>query len=108
MLQFLTKEQVKLNLRIDHDDEDSLIESLIGAAFDAFEQSTNRKLYAEDEVIPEEVKNGIHITQSIIHGAHMLIGHWYTNKESVALGTISTNVPLATEWLWKRHRWMNV
>ena len=45
MSQFLTKEQVKLNLRIDHDEEDVLIESLIKAAFDAFEQSTNRKLF---------------------------------------------------------------
>ncbi|NHB57021.1 phage gp6-like head-tail connector protein [Acinetobacter sp. 194] len=108
MPQFLTKEQVKLNLRIDHDEEDTLIESLIGAAFDAFEQSTNRKLYALDEDIPEDVKNGIHISDSIIQGAQMLIGHWYANKESVALGTISTNVPLATDWLWKRHRWVKL
>ena len=108
MSQFLTKEQVKLNLRIDHDDEDTLIESLISAAFDAFEQSTNRKLYAVGEVIPEEVGNGMYVSKSIIQGAHMLIGHWYANKESVALGIISTNVPLATDWLWKRHRWVNL
>ncbi len=108
MPQFLTKEQVKLNLRIDHDEEDTLIESLIGAAFDAFEQNTNRKLYALDEDIPEDVKNGIHISESIIQGAQMLIGHWYANKESVALGAISTNVPLATAWLWRRHRWVNI
>lgn len=108
MPQFLTVQQVKLNLKIDHDDEDFLISGLIEAAFDAFEQSTNRKLYAVNEHIPDDVKNGIHITSSIIQGAHMLIGHWYTNKESVAIGTISTEVPLSTEYLWKRHRWVNV
>lgn len=108
MPQFLTIQQVKLNLRVDHDDEDSLIEELIDAAFDSFEHSTNRKLYAVGEPIPKNVKNGINITSSIIRGAHMLIGHWYANKESVALGTISTEVPLGTEYLWKRHRWANV
>lgn len=108
MPQFLTKEQVKLNLRIDHDDEDDLIEGLIDAAFVAFEQSTNRKLYAVGEVIPEDVGNGMHVSKSIIQGAHMLIGHWYANRESVVLGTISTNLPQATDWLWKRHRWVNL
>ena len=108
MSQFLTKEQVKLNLRIDHDDEDDLIEGLIDAAFEAFEQCTNRKLYAVGEVIPEDVGNGMHVSKSIIQGAHMLIGHWYSNRESVVLGTISTNLPQATDWLWKRHRWVNL
>lgn len=105
MTQFLTKEQVKLNLRIDHDDEDSLIESLIGAAFDAFEQSTNRKLYAVDSPIPEDVLNGIYISDSITQGAYLLIGHWYKNRETVGVGI---ELPMATDWLWKRHRWVNV
>ena len=108
MPQFLTKEQVKLNLRIDHDDEDDLIEGLIDAAFEAFEQSTNRKLYVVGEVIPEDVGNGMHVSKSIIQGAHMLIGHWYANRESVVLGTISTHLPQATDCLWKRHRWVNL
>jgi len=105
MTQFLTVDQVKLNLRIDHDDEDALIESLISAAFDAFEQSTNRKLFAATDVIPDNLKNGINITDSIIQGAQLLIGHWYKNRESVGAGG---ELPMATEWLWKRHRWVNV
>lgn len=105
MTQFLTKEQVKLNLRIDHDDEDSRIESLIEAAFDEFEQSTNRKLYAVDAAIPEDVLNGIYISDSIIQGAHILIGHWYKNREAVGVGA---ELPFSTERLWKRHRWVNI
>ena len=105
MTQFLTLAQVKLNLRIDHDDEDSLIESLIGAAFDAFEQSTNRKLYAAGSTIPDDVLNGIYVSDSIIQGAYLLIGHWYKNRETVGPGT---ELPMATDWLWKRHRWVNV
>lgn len=105
MTQFLTLAQVKLNLRIDHDDEDSLIESLIGAAFDAFEQSTNRKLYAAGSTIPDDVLNGIYASDSIIQGAYLLIGHWYKNRETVGSGA---ELPMATDWLWKRHRWVNV
>lgn len=105
MTQFLTREQVKLNLRIDHDDEDTLIESLISAAFDAFEQSTNRKLYAIESPIPEDVMNWIYISDSIIQGAYLLIGHWYKNRETVGTGA---ELPMATDWLWKRHRWVNV
>lgn len=105
MTQFLTLAQVKLNLRIDHDDEDSLIESLIGAAFDAFEQSTNRKLYAAGSTIPNDVLNWIYVSDSIIQGAYLLIGHWYKNRETVGSGA---ELPMATDWLWKRHRWVNV
>ena len=105
MPQFLTKEQVKLNLRIDHDNEDDLIEGLIAAAFDAFEQTTNRKLYAVENEIPADVTNGLHICASITQGAYMLIGHWYKNKEAVGSGI---ELPQATEWLWKRHRWINM
>ena len=104
MSQFLTLEQVKLNLKVDHDEEDTLIESLISAAFDAFEQETNRKLYEVGSAIPEDVLNGMIVTDSIIQGAHMLIGHWYKNRESVGTGT---ELPMATAWLWKKHRWVN-
>ncbi len=37
MNQFLTLEQAKLHLKIDHDDEDSDIQALIDASFIAFE-----------------------------------------------------------------------
>lgn len=104
MSQFLTLDQVKLNLKVDHDDENDHLEFLINAAFDAFEQTTNRKLYEVTSEIPEDVPNGLHISDSIIHGAHMLIAHWYKNRESVGVGA---ELPLATQWLWKRHRWMN-
>jgi len=105
MSQFLTLDQVKLNLRIDHTEEDTLLTFLIDAAFDAFEQTTNRKLYAAGEAIPIEVLNGIYINDSIIQGAHMLIGHWYKNKESVGVGV---DVPMSTQWLWSRHRYVKV
>jgi hypothetical protein len=105
MNQFLTLEQVKLHLKVDHDDEDSDIEALIDASFIAFEESTNRKLYAENEAIPEDIKNGIHISDAIIQGAKLLIGHWYRNRETT--GNLQ-NLPFATEWLWRRHRFVNM
>lgn len=105
MSQFLTLEQVKLHLKIDQDDEDSDIEALIEASFIAFEESTNRKLFAKNVEIPDDIKNGVHISSAIIQGAKLLIGHWYKNKEAV--GSMQ-NMPLATEWLWRRHRFVNM
>lgn len=102
MSKFLTLEQVKLNLYVDDDDTDSLIEWLIDAAVDAFEQTTNRKLFSVEEEIPQGITNGIHATKSIIQGMQMLIGHWYKNRESVGVGVV---IPMSTEWAWKRHRW---
>ena len=105
MNRFLMLEQAKLHLKVDHDDEDSDIEALIDASFIAFEESTNRKLYIENATIPADVKNGIHINAAIIQGAKLLIGHWYKNRESTGN---SQNLPFATEWLWRRHRFVNM
>ena len=105
MNQFLTLEQAKLHLKIDHDDEDSDIQALIDASFIAFEESTNRQLFPELMEIPADVKHGIHINMAIIQGAKLLIGHWYKNRETTGN---SQNLPFATEWLWRRHRFINV
>nr|WP_323115441.1 head-tail connector protein [Pseudomonas guariconensis] len=48
------------------------------------------------------------VSKSIEQGALMLIGHWYANRESVAVGGASDKLPMATEALWRPHRWVNV
>jgi len=93
---------VKSHLRVDGTDEDALIQAYTDAAFSAFETWTNRKLVT---VLPETVENHLVITKSIEQGALLLIGHWYANRESVAVGVSVSEMPLATKSLWLPHRW---
>ncbi|MBN0112907.1 phage gp6-like head-tail connector protein [Pseudomonas aeruginosa] len=48
------------------------------------------------------------MTGSIRRGALMLIAHWYSNRESAVIGTITSELPMATQYLWEPYRWMNL
>lgn len=96
---------VKQHLRIDHDYDDVLLGSYIGAALSAFETFTNRALIAPDELAPSPSVRDIHFSKSIQQGALLLIGHWYSNRESVVIGATANSVPMATTALWMPHRW---
>jgi hypothetical protein len=93
---------VKSHLRVDGVDEDALIQAYTDAAISAFEAWTNRKLVT---VLPDPVENHLLITKSIEQGALLLIGHWYANRESVAVGVSVSEMPMATKSLWMPHRW---
>ena len=99
---------VKAHLRVEHDDEDTMIQGSIDGAISAFETWTNRTLVADAAALPEPVGNALVISKSIKQGALMLIGHWYANAESVVIGPITAELPLATAALWQPHRWMNI
>ena len=99
---------VKVHLRVDHDDEDALIEGYTEAAISAFETWTNRTLIASDGSLPDPVGNALIMTKAIMQGALLLIGHWYSSRETVVIGTITSELPMATNALWKPHRWVNV
>lgn len=104
----ITLAAVKAHLRVEHDDEDAKIQGYIDAAISAFESWTNRTLVAEGAALPDPVGNSIVISKSIQQGALMLIAHWYATAESVVIGTITAQVPMATTALWQPHRWMNI
>ena len=99
---------VKAHLRVDHDDEDALIEGYRDAALSAFETWTNRTLVDPAESLPDPVGNALWMSKSIQQGALLLIGHWYGSREAVVIGTITAELPMATNALWKPHRWVNV
>lgn len=99
---------VKAHLRVEHDDEDELIQGYIDGAISAFESWTNRKLVADESALPDPVGNALVISKSIQQGALMLIGHWYANAETAVIGAITAELPLATNALWQPHRWMNI
>lgn len=99
---------VKAHLRVTHDAEDDLIQGYTDAALSAFELWTNRELIEEGGVLPDPVGKALIITKSIRQGALLLIGHWYASRESVVIGTITAELPMATNALWAPHRWVNV
>lgn len=99
---------VKAHLRVDHDDEDALIQGYTDAAFSAFETWTNRTLVDPEAALPDPVGNALLMTKAIEQGALLLIGHWYSSRETVVIGTITAELPMATNALWMPHRWANV
>ncbi|WKL53333.1 head-tail connector protein [Pseudomonas kielensis] len=99
---------VKAHLRVDHDDDDALIQGYMDAALSAFETWTNRTLVDPSESLPDPVGNALLMSKAIKQGALLLVGTWYNSRESVVVGTITAELPMATNALWKPHRWVNL
>lgn len=98
----------KNHLRVDGSDEDALIKLYLDAAVNTFETWTNRQLVADADPLPDPVGNALHATRSIDQGVLLLVGHWYANRESTVIGSISAEMPMATRALWMPHRWANL
>ncbi|MDD1966950.1 head-tail connector protein [Pseudomonas putida] len=89
---------VKTHLRVDHGDEDALIQGYLDAALAHVEQHCDRTL-VETPVLPEEMG----LTKDVQQAVLLLVGHWYANREAVASGLVE--VPLAVgRLLWYRKR----
>ena len=100
---------VKAHLKVDHDDEDPLIQGYTDAALSAFESWTNRKLVSPGETLPDPIGNALIMSDAIKQGALLLIGQWYVYRESVISSTTQiSELPMATTALWKPHRWFNM
>lgn len=93
--------RVKLHLRLDGDEEDSIVIGYIEAAKAHVAMHCDRVLVEADPAGPEEMGLTPDVEQAIL----LLVGHWYANREAVVTGTISTAVPLAVDrLLWYRKR----
>lgn len=93
--------RVKLHLRLDGAEEDSIVIGYIEAAKAHVAMHCDRVLVEADPAGPEEMGLTPDVEQAIL----LLVGHWYANREAVVTGTISTEVPLAVDrLLWYRKR----
>lgn len=97
-------EQIRNHLRVDCDDDSTLIAAYSAAAIDYVEKFCDGWLVealttpVEGEEPPREVL----FTPGIWAAMLLLIGHWYANREAAARNLAET--PLGVEALLLRHR----
>ena len=93
--------RVTLHLRVDGDEEDTVIAGYFEAAKSHVAMHCDRILVEADPAGPDEMGLTPDVEQAVL----LLVGHWYANREAVVIGTISTAVPLAVDrLLWYRKR----
>ena len=94
---YLTIDDVKKHLIIDHDDDNRYIADLITVAEDAVKTDLNLNSLSE-----LEDETGM-LPASVLHAMLLLIGSLYSNRESVTYGTPPT-VPHSYQYLLDLNR----
>lgn len=89
--------RAKLHLRVDDDEDDTLIKGWIAAAYLAIEGKIFSKLFEDQADIPEG-SVGVVIDEVIHSAAQLIIGHLYANREAVAPGQ-AAEIPMGVDWL---------
>ena len=93
--------RLKTHLKVDGDEENDLIAGYLEAAKSHVAMHCDRSLVVGVPAGPEEMGFTPDVEQAVL----LLVGHWYANREAVAVGTIATAMPLAVErLLWYRKR----
>lgn len=98
--------QIKAHLKVDGDDEDTLIAAYASASVDYVERFCDGALVesltppVEGEMPPREIL----FTSGIWAAMLLLIGHWYANREAVNVGNITSELPLGVDALLMQHR----
>lgn len=108
----IIKQHVRLEL--DDDSQDSLLESYAGAAWDQVQAQTGRTLYPTKQEIPVDDEgeptddHALVLNDALTTAMLLMIGHWFENRESVVIGTIATELPMAVNSLIKPYQHFNV
>lgn len=79
---YITVEDLKKHLNVDHSEDDTYIEDLAEVAEDSVATYLNRPL-------AEFVDDAGHLKASVRHAIRLLVGTWYANRESVAFASPS-------------------
>ncbi|MGG3796531.1 head-tail connector protein [Pseudomonas paraversuta] len=93
--------RVKLHLKLDGDEEDSLVTGYFEAAKSHVAMHCDRELVETAPTGPEQMGFTPDVEQAVL----LLVGHWYANREAVVTGATPATVPLAVDrLLWYRKR----
>jgi len=102
-MSIVTLSQAKLHLRVDHSDEDTLIQLMIDAAEASVSNYLNRSLYESD--IGSDV-DGLVADAAVKSAVLLQVGHLYVNREAVSQqpGNYMLELPLGLKWLIDPYR----
>lgn len=84
----MTLEEAKLYLKVDIDDDDTLIESLITAAEVYIYGQTGKTEYKGDEIAKNELYN---------LAVKQMLDHWYNNRGVIVKGKEVFNIPKSVD-----------
>ena len=76
-------DELRCQCRIDGDDENGLLTLYAQVAKKCVENYVNRPLY--DECVPEDIPDGLVISDDIKLAIMLAVGFWYENKEAKSL-----------------------
>lgn len=97
----VTLEQIKTQLRIEHDFDDEYLLFLGSAAIQICEDSLNRKLYPVS--VPDDDSTGLVMNDSIRVAALLIISKLYENRSDVS-EKLQHEVPMASKWILCQYR----
>lgn len=99
---------IKQHVRLepDFEDDDTLLDTYSNAARRLVENRTGRKLYATESEAPND-ESALLLDDDITTAMLLLIGHWYANRESVVVGTITSEMPMAVDSLISPYRFFH-
>ncbi|MTI12636.1 head-tail connector protein [Sansalvadorimonas verongulae] len=100
-MQFLTIEQIKQQCRIEHDEEDSLLEFYGRAAESVVVKDLNRNVYTS--AVPDDDSTGIVISEDIKAAMLLMVAQLYENREVTSELTMK-EVPMAYDYLLGSYR----
>jgi len=101
----VTLEQVKIQCRIENDDEDALLTGYMAAARDHVQMHLDRTIY--DLAIPEDNPDGVIDNASIDQATLLIVSHWYAHREAVSESSM-TEMPIGAYHLLGPYRRLGI
>lgn len=104
----LTLALVKKHLRVDHEEEDDLIQQLLDSAVSRCKSYLNRDVFESVDELQSAMEQGRELNYPIVLEAHhkqamlLLVGEFYSYRE--ASGAMKEELPMAVKALLKPDR----
>lgn len=100
----ITVNEMKQFLKIQTDDEDIMLKAMVDGAISYCESYLNRPIVEANMTDETRWK----VPDSIMIAIYLLVGTWYENRSSVAIGTVSKEIEFTTKDILQPHRFRGV